>query len=82
MQFDYIAYLILLVAFGFVYISKFYSLKKANIVWVICTVLCLGTFILVISIRGGDLLNTALGLAIFAAAVFNVEGKSEGINAL
>lgn len=75
MEFDFLICSILIVAFGFAYASKFCRLKKLNIIWTFCAVICVGMATLVILMRGFSMLRAALDLAVLAVAICYVDGK-------
>lgn len=75
MEFDFLACLILLAAFAFAYLSEFYRLKKLDVIWAICAAVCAGAYVLVLLVRGGSMMDAALGLTVLAFAISIIEGK-------
>ncbi len=78
MEYDYISCTILLIAFGFSYLSEYYPMKKMVYIWTFCAVISAGVFILVMLMRGSSMLDVALGLTVLAVAICLIEGKNKG----
>lgn len=78
MQFNFMAFTFLALAFAFVYFMQNYKIKN-DFIGLALSSLCVGLYILLTLMGGDGLLNVALGLIFLAitASIFHEKGEKK-----